>query len=274
MATHSSVLAWRIPGTGEPGGLPSMGSHRVRSDLAAAAAGDFLNQRSQAILCGRLTSFRIKVRQPSSLWVSSIFSHCLETDVPKSTLSPEAKIDTQVYLCIASGRQWKTFKHSKGKTKCVCVCVCVCMQKKALVPQLCPTLCDPKNYNLCPWNSLGKNPVVGRHFLLHGIFQPRNQTQVSCIVGRCFTVWATSKLTFMYDGGGSVAKSCPTLVTPWTVAHHTPLSMGFPSQEYWSGLPFPAPGDLFHQGSNPCLLYWMWSLYHWTINIYFYILSI
>ena len=41
MATHSSVLAWRIPGTVEPGGLLSMGSHRVRhdwSDLAAAAA--------------------------------------------------------------------------------------------------------------------------------------------------------------------------------------------------------------------------------------------
>ena len=39
MATHSSVLAWRIPGTGEPVGLPSMGSHRVGhdcSDLAAA----------------------------------------------------------------------------------------------------------------------------------------------------------------------------------------------------------------------------------------------
>ena len=32
MATHSSALAWRIPGTGEPGGLPSMGSHRVRHD--------------------------------------------------------------------------------------------------------------------------------------------------------------------------------------------------------------------------------------------------
>ena len=41
MATHPSVLAWRIPGLGEPGGLPSMGSHRVEhdwSDLAAAAA--------------------------------------------------------------------------------------------------------------------------------------------------------------------------------------------------------------------------------------------
>ena len=32
MATHSSVLAWRIPGTGEPGGLPSIGSHRVEHD--------------------------------------------------------------------------------------------------------------------------------------------------------------------------------------------------------------------------------------------------
>ena len=32
LATHSSVLAWRIPGTGEPGGLPSMGSHRVGHD--------------------------------------------------------------------------------------------------------------------------------------------------------------------------------------------------------------------------------------------------
>ena len=41
MATHSSVLAWRIPGAGWPGGLPSMGSHRVGhdwSDLAAAVS--------------------------------------------------------------------------------------------------------------------------------------------------------------------------------------------------------------------------------------------
>ena len=48
MATHSSVLAWRIPGTGEPGGRPSMGLHRVGhdwSDLAAAAAA--LNYWSQ-----------------------------------------------------------------------------------------------------------------------------------------------------------------------------------------------------------------------------------
>ena len=38
MATHSSVLAWRIPETGQPGGLPSMGSHRVRHDWSDSAA--------------------------------------------------------------------------------------------------------------------------------------------------------------------------------------------------------------------------------------------
>ena len=61
MATHSSVLAWRIPGTGEPGGLPSMGSHRVRhdwSDLAAAAAavwsfrGSFEIRKESWRVCG------------------------------------------------------------------------------------------------------------------------------------------------------------------------------------------------------------------------------
>ena len=40
---------------------------------------------------------------------------------------------------------------------------------------------------------------------------------------------------------GLVAKSCTTLVTPWSVAHQAPLSMGFSRQEYWSGLPFPSP---------------------------------
>ena len=69
--------------------------------------------------------------------------------------------------------------------------------------------------------------------------------------------------------GGLVAKSCPTLAIPWTVACQAPLSMEFFRQEYWYGSPFPSPGDLpnpeiepgsstlftvlSHQGS-PCLL--------------------
>ena len=44
-------------------------------------------------------------------------------------------------------------------------------------------------------------------------------------------------------GGGLVAKSCPTLAIPWTVACQAPLSTGFFRQEYWSGLPFPSAGD-------------------------------
>ena len=40
-------------------------------------------------------------------------------------------------------------------------------------------------------------------------------------------------------------------VTPWTVALQAPLSMGFPRQEYWSGLPFPSPGDLPDPGIEP-----------------------
>ena len=55
----------------------------------------------------------------------------------------------------------------------------------------------------------------------------------------------------MDDGGGLVAKSCPTLATPWTVARQTPLSMGFSRQECWSGLPFPSPGNLPDPGIKP-----------------------
>ena len=65
MATHSSVLAWRTPGMGEPGGLPSVGSHRVGhdwSDLAAAAAAADATSLSS-------TSFPTKSWAPYSFWV-------------------------------------------------------------------------------------------------------------------------------------------------------------------------------------------------------------
>ena len=42
-----------------------------------------------------------------------------------------------------------------------------------------------------------------------------------------------------------------SFVTSWTVASQAPLSMGFPSQEYWSGLPFPSPGDFSEPGIEP-----------------------
>ena len=51
--------------------------------------------------------------------------------------------------------------------------------------------------------------------------------------------------------GGLVAKWCPTLVTPWTVAPQASLSLGFSRQEYWTGLSFPSPGDLLDPGIEP-----------------------
>ena len=68
MATHSSVLAWRIPGTAEPGWLPSIGSHRVGhdwSDLAAAAAG------FPSVASGKESTCQCK-RCGFDLWVGKI----------------------------------------------------------------------------------------------------------------------------------------------------------------------------------------------------------
>ena len=49
--------------------------------------------------------------------------------------------------------------------------------------------------------------------------------------------------------------SCVQLfATPWTVAYYAPLSMGFSRQEYWSGSPFPPPGDLPYPGIKPASL--------------------
>ena len=60
-------------------------------------------------------------------------------------------------------------------------------------------------------------------------------------------------MNLSWTGGGSdlVTKSCLTLATLWIVAHQAPLSMGFSRQEYWSGLPFPSPGNLPYPGIEP-----------------------
>ena len=134
MATHSSVLAWRIPGTGEPGGLPCMGSHRVRhdwSDLAAAAAAG--------------TSLEVQ-------WLG---------------------LQTSPWI-------WSLVWELRSPWLCVGVGVSVCVRARS-------------------------------QSLSH--------------------VWLS--------------------LTLWTIAHQTPLSMGFSGQEYWSGLPFPPLGHLPSSGIQP-----------------------
>ena len=171
MATHSNTLAWRIPGMGEPGGLPSLGSHRVGhdwSDLAAAAADDLL-------FCFSQSSFR-----EAHMWHLFHWSDVL-------------------WLIKAS-----------EKKLCVCVCVCVCVK----VTQLCLTPCDAMDCS---------SPGSSVHGILQARIQewiaipfsrgsswPKNWTQVSCIAGRFFTVWATRKAGTNYILSLFMGNSCPS----------------------------------------------------------------
>ena len=90
MATHSSVLAWRIPGMGEPGGLPSMGSHRVGhdwSDLAAAAAQTVLSHQSFRMVgnlhCLVSSSWSLHCIIFDCFKVPSLFSHTPKVSIPR-----------------------------------------------------------------------------------------------------------------------------------------------------------------------------------------------
>ena len=76
----------------------------------------------------------------------------------------------------------------------------------------------------CPWDSADNNTGVGCHFLL-----------------QCMKVKRKVKLL----------SRARLLVTPRTAAYQAPLSMGFPRQVYWSGLPFPLPRDLPNPGIEP-----------------------
>ena len=60
-----------------------------------------------------------------------------------------------------------------------------------------------------------------------------------------------SSKSLSIGGGGLVTKPCLIFEAPWTVVLQAPLSLGFPRQEYWSGLQFPSLGDLPDPGTKP-----------------------
>ena len=95
MATDSSVLAWRIPGTGEPGGLPSMGSHSVGhdwSDLAAAAAANYLH--IVYIVLDVISG--LEVIQNVSVQFSSVTQSCLTLCDPMNRSMPGLPVHHQL----------------------------------------------------------------------------------------------------------------------------------------------------------------------------------
>ena len=168
MATHSSVLAWRIPGTGEPGGLPSVRSHRVRHDwrdLAAAAANVSHLVGAADFSCPECSptepSISVYCTPPSSAWSNIIF-------ILPDPSPPEV--------------------HPHLFPRFLRVCE---------VAQSCPTLCDAMGCSL-PGSSIHGIPQsrILEWIAIsssRGSSRPTDRTRVSCIAGRRSTLWATKE---------------------------------------------------------------------------------
>ena len=105
MATYSSILAWRIPGTGEPGGPQSMGSHGVRHDwrdLAAAAVHDLSHSQLQVLFLLTVQSF-------------SIFD-CKEYNQSDFNIDQLVKFMCRVFSCVVGRGCLLWPVHSLGRT--------------------------------------------------------------------------------------------------------------------------------------------------------------
>ena len=168
MATHSSILAWRISGTEEPGRLYSPCGLKesnmaewnfkillvvITHPFPRTALKELLNAKPRVVL---------KCEQFLILWKPFIYVFF-----------------SFIYFCFPG----KIFSSSHLNNHCVCS-----------VAQLCPTLCNPVHCGppgSSPWDSPEKNTGGGCHFLLQGIGPTQDQTPVSCvscIAGRFFTV--------------------------------------------------------------------------------------
>ena len=108
--------------------------------------------------------------------------------------------------------------------------------------------CQAPHGEFLPWHSPGKNTGVGCHFLIQEIFPTQG---LNLVFLHC------RQILYLLSHQGS-PQNCvshsvmsDSLRPHGTVAHQAPLSMGFSGQEYWSGLPFPSPGDLPNRGIKP-----------------------
>ena len=150
--------------------------------------------------------------------------------------------------------------------------------------QLCPTLCDPMDYTvhgilqarILEWAAMSSS---------RGSSQPRDWTHLLCLLpwqagslpltphGKSYI--QVYKLVIQTDGLRIylfmyfcfVVQSLSHVwlfVTPWTVVCQAPLTMGFSRQEYWSGVPFPSPGDLPNPGIKLCSPSLQQILYNWA----------
>ena len=161
MATHSSVLAWRIPGMGEPGGLPSVGLHRV-GQLKWLSSSSWLIRRA----------------------------HCLETvhiKIQRLVVQPTAPLQE---FRISMSRVW-TFLYLRASA---CLVAQSCLT-------LCDSVdCSPPGISFHGILQARMLDWVAIPFS-RGSSQPRDGTWVSCIAGRLFSVWVTREAQRLVEVG-------------------------------------------------------------------------
>ena len=181
MATHSSILAWEIPWTEEPGGLQSMGLQRVGQDWAAEHARTCIAssyQHAQPAWC--ICDSRWAWWSGSSLSLKACSLH--QNSVPFSKGSGWRRGFTQ---------PWKETQGLDHHDPQRC-----CWKLKVLVAQSCPALCDPMDSSLTGSSVCGiLQPRTLEWAAIpfsRGSSRPRDWIQASCIAGRFFTGWATS----------------------------------------------------------------------------------
>ena len=183
MATHSSILAWKIPWTEGPGGLQSMGLQRVGyswNDWACMHAHSYELPDPWTGNFGQRTSL-------TSAWLKLSQNYATSKTMSVQSLSISSLSQVgETWIAI-----WRLSLPPQVPSP---------SQVKVLVTQLCLTLCDPMDYS-----SMGSS--------VHGILQARilewaaipfsrgsspswNRTWVSCIAGRFLTVWATREAHF------------------------------------------------------------------------------
>ena len=207
MATHSSVLAWRIPGTGEPGGLPSMGVSQSRTRLKRLSSSS-----SRGVLCQtrgshhRLESMSRNLQFSASVW----------------KCSDELRLD-----CSQKSKHWK----------CVTCLWCfityfhkMTWNKLQVRGAICVSVSTGLKYTRCRGCLVQISGQIIREF---SSFWFTVANKVEAIVGKVHVCSVVS----------NSATSCTVL--PGSSVHV------FPWQEYWSGLPFPSPGDLLDPGIKP-----------------------
>ena len=196
MAPHSSVLAWRIPGTGEPGGLPSVGLHRVGhdwSDLAAAAAGMWC-------VCTMLTI----VNNFYMAWMKVV-----KRVNPKSSHQ-----ENNLCVCVCLYEIMDCSDHamlnvSQNIMSYTLHSVCV------WVAQLCPTLWNPMD---CGPPGSSVYGILQARILkwvdiafFRGSSQPREWTSSPALQADSFTIWATGQALIQW----SPTQCCMSIISQY-----------------------------------------------------------